>query len=113
MDEKKVDMYLITNANLFPAGAQFLLKEKLMNMTENQWNMLLATQFKDPTTALILSICLGCFGADRFYLNDVGLGIGKLLTCGGAYVWWLVDAFLISDATRQKNYEKLTTLLLL
>lgn len=64
-------------------------------------------QFKDPTLALILSILVGSLGIDRFYIGDVGLGVGKLLTCGGAYIWWLVDIFMIQDATRRKNLEML------
>ena len=38
-------------------------------------------------------------------IGDVGLGVGKLLTCGGAYIWWLIDIFMISDATKRKNLE--------
>jgi len=46
-------------------------------------------------TALILSICLGLFGADRFYVGRVGLGIIKLLTVGGFFIWWIFDIVLL------------------
>ena len=50
---------------------------------------------KDKTTAIILSIFLGWLGVDRFYLGYAGLGILKLLTCGGWGVWWVIDIILI------------------
>ncbi|MFT4299611.1 MAG: NINE protein [Aeromicrobium sp.] len=51
---------------------------------------------KQFTTALVLSILAGGWGVDRFYLGYTGLGIVKLLTCGGLGVWSLVDVILIA-----------------
>lgn len=48
------------------------------------------------TTTLILSIALGGFGVDRFYLGSWQEGIGKLFSFGGLGVWTLIDAILIA-----------------
>ena len=47
-------------------------------------------------TALVLSITLGGFGVDRFYLGHWQEGIGKLFSFGGLGVWVIVDSILIS-----------------
>jgi TM2 domain-containing membrane protein YozV len=46
--------------------------------------------------ALLLSIFVGVFGIDRFYLGKVGTGILKLLTFGGFTVWAIIDIILIA-----------------
>ena len=56
---------------------------------------------------LVISLFGGSLGIDRFMLGQVGLGIGKLLTCGGCGIWSIVDWFLNMDATRQSNAQKL------
>lgn len=48
------------------------------------------------STAMIISITLGGFGADRFYLGHWQEGIGKLFSFGGLGVWTLIDVILIS-----------------
>src|SRR5882672_4538571 len=50
---------------------------------------------KSQSTTYLLSIFLGWLGADRFYLGYMGLGIAKLLTCGGFGIWAIIDTILI------------------
>mmetsp|Transcript_5453 Transcript_5453/g.16469 ORF Transcript_5453/g.16469 Transcript_5453/m.16469 type:complete len:210 (-) Transcript_5453:564-1193(-) len=46
------------------------------------------------STAFLLSLTLGGFGADRFYLGHIAAGIAKLLTFGGLGVWTVIDVVL-------------------
>lgn len=46
------------------------------------------------STTILLSITLGGFGAERFYLGQTGWALFKLFTFGGLGVWTLIDVFL-------------------
>jgi TM2 domain-containing membrane protein YozV len=107
MESQKVDMFIMTNAKFFESYHLNTIRERLIALDDSKWAMVSTIQFKDPTTSLIISILAGSLGIDRFMIGDVGLGVGKLLTCGGFGIWGLVDWFLIQGATRQKNMEKI------
>lgn len=109
--EERVRMWLSANANKLPEAQLHIIKEKMMTMSDSDFERISYTSLTDPTLMLIISIFFGMLGVDRFALGDIGLGVGKLLTCGGCYIWWLVDLFHIMDATKQKNMQKINTAL--
>ncbi|TVR40854.1 MAG: TM2 domain-containing protein [Bacteroidia bacterium] len=106
MEEQKVDMFLMANAKYFESEQIPQLKSRLKEVDDSKWTMIQSIGFKNPTTLLIVSLLVGGLGIDRFMIGDTGLGIGKLLTCGGLGIWTIVDWFLIMGATRKKNLEK-------
>lgn len=112
MEEKKVDMFMMANGKFFESYQANSIREKLLSLDESKWVSLSSAKFKDPTTILIISILVGHLGVDRFLLGDTGLGVGKLLTCGGLGIWTIVDWFMIQKVTRDKNMEKIHQLML-
>ena len=111
MDAQKVDMYILANARFFESHQIGAIRDRLLVIDDSKWIVLQSMQLKDPQTSLIISILAGGIGIDRFYIGDTGIGIGKLLTCGGLGIWTIIDWFNIQNATRQKNFEKIQTIL--
>ena len=107
MEQQQVEQLIAIYGNKLHIESIFTIREKLLSMDYNTASIILA-QAKDPTISIILSIIVGSWGIDRIYIGDVGLGIIKLLTCGGCGIWWLIDLFLIMDATKRKNLLQIT-----
>ena len=111
MEKSKIDLYLTTNAKYFEPSAIPIIRNKLENASDETFLTLQATELKDPTTVLLISIFLGALGIDRFMIGDTGMGILKLLTAGLCGILTLVDWFTISRKVKQLNLSKISMIM--
>ncbi len=111
MDANVVNQFLVTNAKYFPEEQIPFLKQKLLDASDDKLTLVQCTEFKDPTTILIISILIGGLGIDRFMLGDTGMGVLKLLTCGLCGILTIIDWFTVTKRTKEKNINKLMMIL--
>jgi len=110
MEAEKINLFIATKGDYFPAETIPMIKERMTYLPSDQEMAIMAADYTNPILSIVLSVVLGGYGIDRFLIGDIGIGIGKLLTGGGCGVWWLIDIFLIMDATKRKNFEKFITI---
>jgi len=106
MESQKVDLFLMANAKYFESHQVVAVRDKLLAMDDSKFILIQSLNLKDPTTILIVSLLAGALGIDRFMVGDTGLGVGKLLTCGGLGIWTIVDWFLIMGRAKEVNFQK-------
>ena len=102
-----ITSFLSENMKKFHTSDLIKIKETIKEMSDQELLALSGTVFKDPTISLVLSILVGGLGIDRFYIGDIGAGVGKLLTGGGFGIWWIIDMFNIQNKTKKNNAEDL------
>ncbi len=107
MDTTKVDLFLMTNAKYFECHQIPTIKNMIQDLDDDKFIILQTLGLKDPTISILLSLLTANLAIDRFYIGDIGLGLIKLFTCGGFFIWTIVDWFIIMERTRQVNFEKL------
>jgi len=104
MDKHQIENFVVKNANkLTPYRLQEII-ERLKTLPDDD-DIFQNISLKDPQLILIMSIFFGYMGVDRLMLNDTLLGVLKLITFGGCGIWAIVDWFLISDKTKEYNYQ--------
>ena len=108
MEQNKIEMFIASSGSKFPSEKLMLMRNTLEKLEDNKLMVIQSVDYKDPTTLLIVSILIGGLGIDRFMLGQTGMGIGKLLTCGGLGIWTIIDWFSIKAATKELNYQRFT-----
>lgn len=107
MEQTRVDMYLTANADKFNPADLMVVREKLEKMSEDRFMIVQAADLRSPVVILLIAIFLGW---ERFFLDDIGLGILKIITCYGLGIWGLVDMFTAMDRARKYNFRKFMSL---
>ncbi len=90
---------------------QQMMTKDLTNEQKMLFNSQLSSAMKDRNTVLILSVLVGGWGVDRFYIGDMGMGLLKLFTLGLCGILWLIDIFTIRGKTDQYNRAKANEIL--
>ncbi|MBR3917678.1 MAG: TM2 domain-containing protein [Clostridia bacterium] len=107
--KNKIDLFIAINHKYFPQHTIPQIKE-LLTKNPDKVTMAMSIEYKNPTTAFILSFFLA---AGRIYIGNIGLGIfllifvwifGWLLI---PIIWNIIDLFIIMGATRKRNYKQL------
>ena len=106
MDSNQASMLTSLFGGYFPSKSLPKVNLMLNNMDQNTAAILLS-DLKHPTIALLLGLCLGIFGVDRFYIGDTFWGFLKLITLGGCGIWACIDWFVIKHSTRKNNLSKI------
>ncbi len=81
------------------------------NMDSETLEKIINTDLKNPITMTVISMLFGNIGVDRFMLGNGKLGVLKILTSGGFFIWWIVDIFTTSKRTKERNMNILRGLI--
>ena len=83
MEMQRVDIFVMSNGKYFDAMQLNMIRERLMDADESKWAMISSVPLRDPMMMLVVSLLGGGLGIDRFMIGQTGVGIAKLITCGG------------------------------
>jgi len=103
MDNNQVNFWLSINAANFAPEVLPTVRGKLEQANDTQMMYLQSVSFKKPSTILLIAIFLGW---ERFFLNDIALGIVKVITGYGCGIWWLIDLFTAKKRAQKYNFEQ-------
>ncbi|MGN0807485.1 MAG: TM2 domain-containing protein [Candidatus Coproplasma sp.] len=129
MTQDKVNVAFNNFAKDIPLDYHNAFRAGLKNMDDNYMPGLMSCPIKIKGLELFFSIFFGGLGVDRFYLGDVGLGIGKLAVNAASifcrlspwlglkivalvlslvsFAWYIADIFVCYKRVKELNYKKL------
>lgn len=105
MNENDIILFTINNQNKFPPHRLSIIKERLKGMTSQESIIVTSLDYQDTSMIICLSVLVGYLGIDRMMIGQVLLGVIKLITCGGCFIWTIIDWFIIGNLTKEYNYN--------
>ena len=105
-----VQAFMLKSGECFDPVTLQEVQSKLLELDDNKASYIMSANYQNPTLILIIAILLGW---ERFFLDDIGMGVLKVITCYGIGIWWLVDIFTAQRRTYEYNYKKFNEMLML
>ena len=106
MTKEQIDQLININASKIDPEFIEVIRQKLEGADEGTAQVAFAG-LKGSGMMTLIAWLGGGLGIDRFMLGQTGLGIAKLLTCGGCGIWSLIDIFTAGSRTRKYNAQKI------
>ena len=110
MKQEIIQQFMMQYGECFDPMMQTEIQKQLEEIDDSKSGMILGGSYQKPTLILVIAILLGW---DRFFLDDIGLGVVKILTGFGCGIWWLIDIFSAKKRTYEFNYKKFQQALML
>lgn len=108
MTDKRVSALVARFSPVIPEGNGLILRNALENVVDEGYSVLVNTKLKSTAATVMLSVFLGAFGADRFYVGDIGFGVAKLLLGWATmFLWQFIDIFVTYKRAKAYNMRKL------
>ena len=98
-----VQAFMLKNGECFDTVTLQDVQNKLSQLDDSKSALVMGLNLQKPTVILIIAILLGW---ERFFLDDIGMGVVKEITCYGCGIWWLIDIFSAQRRTYEYNYKK-------
>lgn len=102
MTQEQIDQFVIKHADKIMPEFVDTVRERLQNTDETTAKTAFANT-KSGTLMLVMSVLFGGLGVDRFMLGQTFLGVLKLITGGGFFMWYIIDWFTVRERTRKYN----------
>ncbi|UPT66993.1 MAG: TM2 domain-containing protein [Sphingobacteriales bacterium JAD_PAG50586_3] len=104
MDKSQIDLFLMSAMEKFPTAHLGIMRMQLEALDNEKMMVFSSLPYKEPQTATILAFTCAC---DRLYLDDIGLGILKLVLIlfVVGFIWWVIDIFTAADRAREHNLK--------
>lgn len=106
MTQEQIDQFVLDNSEKILPEFVDTLRQRLQNADEATAQTAFS-QTRNSTLMLVMAVLLGGLGVDRFMLGQKFLGILKLITGGGFFMWYIIDLFTVKDRTRKYNTKKI------
>ncbi len=103
MEKNRVDFFLAANSSKFESSALMSVRDALEKLNDDQFLAIQSIEYRDPSVIFIIAFFLGW---ERFWLDDIALGVVKIITCYGFGIWWLIDLFTAFSRAKKYNFKR-------
>lgn len=103
MEQQKIDMFIGQHADDFEPSDIPAIKQRLESLDESKYFFITGQKYVEANMMLIIAILLGW---ERFWMDDIAMGVVKVITGYGCGIWWLIDIFSAKKRARKFNFNK-------